>query len=398
MRKALGDDVALLVDANSGFSPPRAIEVGRLLQDWGISHYEEPCPYWELEQTRQVREALDLDVTGGEQDCWIPTFRQMIAMGAVDVVQPDICYLGGLTRTLRVAELAHAAGLPCTPHSANLSLVTLFTMHLLGAIPNAGKYLELSIEGPDYYPWQDGLFVRSPYTVVDGQVTIPSEPGWGVEIDPGLAGAVAAPAERARMNDAPGLRELVQEVLRTGTLSGLPEQHYIDGRFAPSASRPFDGDVRSCSRSGVRPLRGRRRRGRRRRGARRPCGARRAWRRTTPAERGRILQRTAALLRAQADRLAVVEALDAGKTLAEARGDVAGAARTFEYYAGACDKLQGDTIPLDDGHLAYTILEPIGVCAQIVPWNYPISTTARALRRRSPPVARSSSNRPRPRR
>lgn len=184
MRKALGDDVALLVDANSGFSPPRAIEVGRLLQDWGISHYEEPCPYWELEQTRQVREALDLDVTGGEQDCWIPTFRQMIAMGAVDVVQPDICYLGGLTRTLRVAELAHAAGLPCTPHSANLSLVTLFTMHLLGAIPNAGKYLELSIEGPDYYPWQDGLFVRSPYTVVDGQVTIPSEPGWGVEIDP----------------------------------------------------------------------------------------------------------------------------------------------------------------------------------------------------------------------
>ena len=79
---------------------------------------------------------------------------------------------------------ASSAALPCTPHSANLSLVTLFTMHLLGAIPNAGKYLEFSIEGPDYYPWQEGLFLRSPYTVVDGQVTIPSAPGWGVEIDP----------------------------------------------------------------------------------------------------------------------------------------------------------------------------------------------------------------------
>ena len=80
--------------------------------------------------------------------------------------------------------MAAAAGLPCTPHSANLSLVTLFTMHLLGAIPNAGKYLEFSIEGPDYYPWQEGLFVRSPYAIDAGKVTIPSEPGWGAEIEP----------------------------------------------------------------------------------------------------------------------------------------------------------------------------------------------------------------------
>ena len=114
----------------------------------------------------------------------MPTWRQMIDMHAVDIVQPDVCYMGGITRTLRVARLAAQAGLPCTPHSANLSMVTLFTMHLLGAIPNAGKYLELSIEGPDYYPWQEGLFRRSPYTVVDGHVTIPSDPGWGVEIEP----------------------------------------------------------------------------------------------------------------------------------------------------------------------------------------------------------------------
>ena len=68
-------------------------------------------------------------------------------MHAVDIVQPDVCYMGGIVRTLRVARMAAAAGLPCTPHSANLSMVTLFTMHLLGAIPNAGKYLEFSIEG-----------------------------------------------------------------------------------------------------------------------------------------------------------------------------------------------------------------------------------------------------------
>ncbi|MFL5135508.1 MAG: mandelate racemase/muconate lactonizing enzyme family protein [Microvirga sp.] len=184
MRKALGDEVELLVDANSGFSPQRAIEVGRQLEDNGVAHFEEPCLYWELEQTKEVREALSIDVAGGEQDCMIPTWRQMIDIRAVDIIQPDVCYLGGLTRTLQVAALGAGAGLPCTPHSANLSMVTLFTMHLLGAIPNAGKYLELSIEGPDYYPWQEGLFRRSPYDVDDGAVIIPSEPGWGVEPAP----------------------------------------------------------------------------------------------------------------------------------------------------------------------------------------------------------------------
>ena len=182
--RALGDGIATLVDANSGFSPRRAIEVGRLLEAEGVGHFEEPCPYWKLEQTKEVADALDVDVTGGEQDWDRATWVRMIDMRAVDIVQPDVMYMGGLGRTLEVARMAAAAGLPCTPHSANLSLVTMCTMHLLGAIPNAGKYLELSIEGPDYYPWQEGLFLGDPYAVRDGCVTIPSSPGWGVELDP----------------------------------------------------------------------------------------------------------------------------------------------------------------------------------------------------------------------
>ena len=190
---------AKLVDANSGFSPRRAIEVGRLLEAEGISHYEEPCPYWRLEETRQVADALDLDVTGGEQDWDLATWARMIEMRAVDIVQPDVMYMGGITRTLKVAQMAAAAGLPCTPHSANLSLVTLCTMHLLGAIANPGKYLELSIEGADYYPWQQGLFREDPYTVKDGHVTIPSSPGWGVEINPQwLQGAAYRRSSRSR--------------------------------------------------------------------------------------------------------------------------------------------------------------------------------------------------------
>lgn len=182
VRGALGDGASLLVDANSCYTPARAIEVGRMLEDHGVGHFEEPCPYWELGWTKEVADALDgVDVTGGEQDCELATWRRMIEMRAVDVIQPDICYLGGLTRTLRVAAMARHAGLPVTPHSANLSMVTVFTLHMMGAIEGAGPYVEFSIEGADYYPWQDGLF--EPALVArDGKVAIPDEPGWGVEI------------------------------------------------------------------------------------------------------------------------------------------------------------------------------------------------------------------------
>jgi L-alanine-DL-glutamate epimerase-like enolase superfamily enzyme len=183
MRQALGPAAALLVDANSCYSPARAIEVGRMLEDHGVCHFEEPCPYWEFEQTRQVTEALSLDVTGGEQDSDMQHWKRMVAMHAVDVIQPDVLYVGGMLRAARVAALGADAGLLCTPHSANRSLVTLFTMHLLRAIRNAGPYLELSIEGADYYPWETGLLDRDPYVVTDGQVTVSDEPGWGAEPD-----------------------------------------------------------------------------------------------------------------------------------------------------------------------------------------------------------------------
>lgn len=182
--RALGDGISKLVDGNSGFSPARAIEVGALLEAEGVEHFEEPCRYWKLEETKQVTDALSIDTAGGEQDWDLATWQRMIDMRAVDIVQPDVMYMGGIDRTLEVVKMSAVAGIPCTPHSANLSLVTMCTMHLLGAIPNAGKYLELSIEGLDYYPWQNELFLGDPFRVVDGCVAIPSEPGWGVEINP----------------------------------------------------------------------------------------------------------------------------------------------------------------------------------------------------------------------
>lgn len=183
VRAALGAEARLLVDANSAYSPEKAIAVGRFLEDHGIVHYEEPCPYWQHHWTKQVTEALDLDVTGGEQDCDLTLWRYMIENRVVDIVQPDVCYIGGIARMMKVAKMAEAAGLKVTPHSANQSLIPVFTLHFMGAIPNPGAYVEFSIEGPDYYPWEMGL-LRNPLVAKDGLVDIPAGPGWGVEVDP----------------------------------------------------------------------------------------------------------------------------------------------------------------------------------------------------------------------
>ena len=183
VRKALGDKARLLVDANSAYSPAKAIAVGRMLEENGVVHFEEPCPYWEHHWTREVKEALSLDVTGGEQDCDLTLWRYMIENAIVDVVQPDVCYIGGVSRMLKVARMAAEAGMPVTPHSANQSMLTAVTLHVMGALANAGPYVEFSIEGEDYYPWERGL-LRNPLKARDGMVQIPQEPGWGMEIEP----------------------------------------------------------------------------------------------------------------------------------------------------------------------------------------------------------------------
>ena len=184
INNSLDSSVIKLVDANSCYSSSQAIEIGKLLEDNNVTHFEEPCPYWEPEQTKEVTDALTIDVTGGEQDCDIRIWKDMVERKIVNIYQPDVMYLGGLTRTLQVAKIIEEGGYICTPHAANLSLVTMCTMHLLKAIPNAGPYLELSIEGEDYYPWQQDLFLDNPFKIENGCVTVTDKPGWGIDINP----------------------------------------------------------------------------------------------------------------------------------------------------------------------------------------------------------------------
>src|SRR3989454_2017492 len=104
-----------------------------------------------------------------------------------------------------------------------------------------------------------------------------------------------------------------------------------------------------------------------------------SWRGMDPSKRGRILYKIGQAVREKIEELARVETINNGKPIGQSKGDVAYAARLFEYYAGLADKFQGETIPLPGSRLDYTLKEPIGVTAHIIPWNYPIALASRSI-------------------
>jgi len=103
------------------------------------------------------------------------------------------------------------------------------------------------------------------------------------------------------------------------------------------------------------------------------------WGRLTAAERGRVLARIGLAVAAQADELARLEALDVGKPLKQGRADALALARYLEFYAGACDKVHGETLPYQNGYTVLTLREPHGVTGHIVPWNYPMQIVGRSV-------------------
>jgi aldehyde dehydrogenase (NAD+) len=104
-----------------------------------------------------------------------------------------------------------------------------------------------------------------------------------------------------------------------------------------------------------------------------------AWRGMDPSKRGRLLNKVSQLLRERLSDFAKLETLNNGKPLGQAKGDIAMSARHFEYFAGLADKIQGSTIPIPGNRLDYTVKEPLGVTAHVVPWNYPLVMAARSI-------------------
>jgi L-alanine-DL-glutamate epimerase-like enolase superfamily enzyme len=182
VREAIGS-AELYLDVNGNYSPEYAISKIPFLKEHGVSILEEPCEYWELEKTREVYNAaqkLGILLAGGEQDYMMTQWRRYCDPPAVNVVQPDICYIGGFSRVLVVARTSSASGQQSTPHCANLSMLPVFSSHYLCVAENAFPFMEYSIEDT---PWTDNVVMDMP-TVHEGKFTPSEKPGWGVSINP----------------------------------------------------------------------------------------------------------------------------------------------------------------------------------------------------------------------
>lgn len=182
LRKELGDSIEISADGNGAYSPGQAVRVGRLLEEYGYFHFEEPTAFWEFDNTKAVADALDIPVGSGEQEFSLDNVRRLVNDRMVDIIQPDVCYIGGITRARKVAEMADLAGIPCTPHSSSRSLTAIFTAHLAMAMPACSQRQEWSIE-----PGTASMNFYDDFPVVtDGYFTPSDRPGWGVDIKPGI--------------------------------------------------------------------------------------------------------------------------------------------------------------------------------------------------------------------
>jgi L-alanine-DL-glutamate epimerase-like enolase superfamily enzyme len=181
-RKALDKEIELYVDSNGAYDVEKAIEMGHFFKQNGVAFFEEPCPYTQIENTAKVAEAVDIPITGGEQDYCLEQWRRIIDLKAVDIAQPDICYIGGLTRALRVAKMAQQNNILCTPHCPSFSMLAIFSLHFQAAISNSFKFMELSIDQEAFDSWTHGLYLPE-IEVKNGIVQIPQGDGWGVTLN-----------------------------------------------------------------------------------------------------------------------------------------------------------------------------------------------------------------------
>jgi L-alanine-DL-glutamate epimerase-like enolase superfamily enzyme len=183
-RAAFGDAVTLYADANGSYDVTQAVAIGRAMQEHGFRFYEEPVPFDHYEETKEVADALAIPVAGGEEEASLRQFRWMIETGVLQVVQPDLFYFGGMIRSLRVARMAEAAGLECTPHMSGGGLGFLYAAHYASVAPAHGPHQE--------YKGTDDLPVTSPTAPLraeKGVVKVPSGPGLGVVFDPAFVRA-----------------------------------------------------------------------------------------------------------------------------------------------------------------------------------------------------------------
>ena len=169
VRKAIGPGIRLMADANQGLSESQAIRLGRALEAFDLTWFEEPLPAWDVEGLARVAAALDTPIASGETEYTRYGFRRMLELRTADILMPDLQRVGGVSEFMRVGHMAESFDIPVSSH-----LCPETSIQLLGAHSNA-SYLE-------YMPWFSVLY-REKLEFEDGDALVPERPGFGFTFD-----------------------------------------------------------------------------------------------------------------------------------------------------------------------------------------------------------------------
>ncbi len=178
-RAAIGPNVKLAMDANNAFTPSLALKFMRAVEDQDIYWFEEPVATDDIDGSALVAHQVTTPVSGYETETGLPGFRELITRHAVDIVQPDVIWSGGITECRKIAALAQAYGMPVIPHVFSSAVSSIANMHFIASIPN-GSWLEFD-QNPNAL--RSELFEEPIMPDGDGNVRLPDRPGLGVTLN-----------------------------------------------------------------------------------------------------------------------------------------------------------------------------------------------------------------------
>jgi L-alanine-DL-glutamate epimerase-like enolase superfamily enzyme len=170
VREAIGPDIGLMVDSNQQLNVPRAIRLGRMLEEFNLTWFEEPIPYQDHAGEAEIAAALDTPVASGETEYTSRGMFEILRARSADVLMPDLQRMGGPTEFLKAAHIAEAFNTPVSSH-----LFPEMNLALLAAVPNA-IYLE-------YMPWCEPAYRERISLDAQGRAIVPARPGWGFAFD-----------------------------------------------------------------------------------------------------------------------------------------------------------------------------------------------------------------------
>jgi galactonate dehydratase len=178
MRKAVGDGVDIMLDLHARTTPAAAIQFGRMLVDYNLYWYEEPCWPENAEALAEVARQLPFPIATGERLVGRWEFRELLEKRACSIIQPDVSHCGGISEARRIAALAETYLISVACHNPQGPVSTAASMQVAFATPN---YLIQEVVREDV-PWREDI-VQEPIVLEKGVVSAPTRPGLGIEIN-----------------------------------------------------------------------------------------------------------------------------------------------------------------------------------------------------------------------